>query len=198
MDQRVQYSQGITNYLDHISYQLDKINETLNEHDCCILSDFDELQKLVSEAQNLAAVYYLQSYMAPYTDQHINLSLAAQHLSEKKHGALIALERKDKLEHYVHNGTYIGAKLSHVLLEAIFYPGNPLHDGGVIIRKDQIHSAGNIFPLTGITIQNRGHGTRHRAAIGLSEKTDAIVIVVSEETGKISFALNGELFVIRA
>jgi uncharacterized protein (TIGR00159 family) len=198
MNQREQYTQGISNYLDNISQQLDKINETLNDHDCCILSDFDELQKLVSEAQNLAAVYYLQTYMAPYTDQYINLSLAAQHLSEKKQGALIALERKDNLEHYVHNGTFIGAEISHVLLETVFYPGNPLHDGGVIIKEDQIYSAGNIFPLTELTFQNRNHGTRHRAAIGLTEKTDAIVLVVSEETGRISFALNGELFVVRA
>lgn len=198
MDQREQYTQGISNYLDNISQQLDKINETLNDHDCCILSDFDELQKLVSEAQNLAAVYYLQTYMAPYTDQYINLSLAVQHLSEKKQGALIALERNDNLEHYVHNGTFIGAEISHVLLETVFYPGNPLHDGGVIIKEDQIYSAGNIFPLTELTFQNRNHGTRHRAAIGLTEKTDAFVLVVSEETGRISFALNGELFVVRA
>lgn len=198
MDQREQYTQGISNYLENISQQLTTINETLYDHDCCILTDFDELQKMVSEAQNLAAVYYLQTYMAPYTDQYISLSLAAQHLSEKNHGALIALERNDNIDGYVHNGTMIGADISHVLLETIFYPGNPLHDGGVVIKKNQIHSAGNIFPLTGITFQNRNHGTRHRAAIGLSEKTDAIVIVVSEETGRISFARNGELFVVRA
>ena len=124
--------------------------------------------------------------------------MAAQHLSEKKHGALIAVERKDNLDHYIHNGTIIDATISHTLLETVFYPGNPLHDGGVVVKKENIHSAGNIFPLTDITIQNKNHGTRHRAAIGLSERTDAVVIVISEETGRISFAINGNLYVVRA
>ena len=198
MDQKKQYTEDLGRYLGHIDSHLTKLTSRINEHDCCILSDFDQLQKLVSEAQNLAAVYYLQSYLAPYTNQYISLSLAAQHLSEKKHGALIAVERKDNLDHYIHNGTIIDATISHTLLETVFYPGNPLHDGGVVVKKDNIHSAGNIFPLTDITIQNKNHGTRHRAAIGLSERTDAVVIVVSEETGRISFAINGNLYVVRA
>lgn len=198
MEQREQYNQSITNYLAEIQTQLHKMYETLHNHDCCILSDFDQLQKLVSEAQSLAAGYYLQSYMSPYTKHFICLALAVQHLSEKNHGALIALERNDNLDHYVSNGTFLHAEISHALLETIFYPGNPLHDGGVVIKKERIHSAGNIFPLSKLTSHHRAHGTRHRAAIGLSEKTDAVVLVVSEETGRISFAQNGELFVVRA
>jgi diadenylate cyclase len=198
MDQKEQYTEDLGRYLGHIDSQVTKLSANIHEHDCCILSDFDQLQKLVSEAQNLAAVYFLQSYLAPYTDQYISLSLAAQHLSEKQHGALIAVERTDNLDHFIHNGTIIDAYISHILLETVFYPGNPLHDGGVVVKKDTIHSAGNIFPLTDISFHNQNHGTRHRAAIGLSEKTDAVVIVVSEETGRISFAIKGSLYIVRA
>jgi diadenylate cyclase len=198
MDKHQQYIEDLNRYMDNIQEQLNKLNSVLKQEDCCILSDFDLLQKSVSEAQNIAAAYYLQSYLSPYTNQYVNLSLAAQHLSEKNHGALIAIERDDEVDAYIHNGTPINANISHVLLETIFYPGNPLHDGGVVIKGEQIHSAGNIFPLTDVTFKNRKFGTRHRAAIGLSEKTDAIVLVISEETGRISFARNGNLYIVRA
>jgi len=198
MEHKEQYMEHLHRYMGHIESHVNKIYATIHEHDCCILSELDQMQRLVSEAQNFAAVYYLQSHLAPYTKQYINLSLAAQYLSEKRHGALIAVERSDRLDPYIHNGTLIEADISHILLETVFYPGNPLHDGGVVIRDDTIYSAGNIFPLTDITYQHRKLGTRHRAAIGLSEKTDAVVIVVSEETGRISFALDGQLFVVRA
>lgn len=198
MDQKEQYTQDLSNYMGHIDSQIAKINASISQHDCCILTDLNQLLKLVSETQNLAAGYFLQSYLAPYTTQYINLSLAAQHLSEKRHGALIAIERTIPIDDHINNGTPIGATISHVLLETIFYPGNPLHDGGVVIRKDGILSAGNIFPLTSKRIENAKIGTRHRAGIGLSEVTDAVVIMVSEETGRISFSVDGNFYVIRA
>ncbi|WP_071396938.1 sporulation-specific diadenylate cyclase CdaS [Bacillus tuaregi] len=198
MEQKEQYMENLHRYMGHIESHINKVKAIMHEHDCCILTDLDQMQKLVSEAQNLAAVYYLQSYLAPYTKQYINLSLAVQHLSEKRHGALIAVERNAPLEPFIHNGTLIEADISHLLLETVFYPGNPLHDGGVVIRDGTIYSAGNIFPLTDTTYQHRKLGTRHRAAIGLSEQTDAVIIVVSEETGRISFAIDGQLFIVRA
>lgn len=198
MDPNELYIQDLSRYMGRIDSQLNKLKSTIQDQDCCILSDFEQLQKLVSEAQNLAAVFYLQTYLAPYTDQYINISLAAQHLSEKRHGALIAIERSNPIDSFVHSGTALNAKMSHVLLETIFFPNNPLHDGGVVIKNECISSAGNIFPLTKNQFQNRHMGTRHRAAIGLSEKVDAVVLVVSEETGRISFALNGNLYVVKA
>ena len=84
--------------------------------------------------------------------------------------------------------------MSPSLLESIFYPGNPLHDGAVLVRENQIVSAANVLPLTKTVISGKKLGTRHRAAIGLSEQSDALVLVVSEETGKISFAFGGKLY----
>lgn len=98
---------------------------------------------------------------------------------------------------FIHNGIQIDARVSQALIETIFYPGGPVHDGGTLIRGDIIISAGNILPLTNREVNGRVLGTRHRAALGLSELTDAVILVVSEESGRISFAYKGELFVVR-
>ncbi|MDZ5473746.1 sporulation-specific diadenylate cyclase CdaS [Bacillus sp. 31A1R] len=192
-----QYQSDINRYLKEMDTQILKIQDTLAEMNCCILSDFEKLHHLVTDAQGLASSYYLQSYLSPYTKEFGQISLAVNLLSEKRHGALIIIERKQPLDEWIHNGTKVGAKVSHTLLETIFYPGNPLHDGGTLIKEDVIVSASNILPLSKNVINGKKLGTRHRAAIGLTEKTDAIVIVVSEETGKITFALNGELYVVK-
>jgi diadenylate cyclase len=119
------------------------------------------------------------------------------HLSERKHGALIVVQRQDTLSSLLSHGTMIQAKFSGSLLESIFYPGSPLHDGAVLIQDDKIVSAAHVLPLSNKEVEDdQKLGTRHRAALGLSELSDAIVIVVSEETGRASFALNGRLYVI--
>ncbi len=118
---------------------------------------------------------------------------AAVDMSATKTGALIVMERETRLGDFMTTGIMLEANVSSGLLENIFVPNTPLHDGAVIIRQNRIMAAGCMLPLT--TNNNLSHelGTRHRAAIGLSESTDAIVIVVSEETGKISIARNGTL-----
>lgn len=113
--------------------------------------------------------------------------------SQKKIGALIALERQDSLSTYIDSGVQIDAMISQELFESIFMHNNPLHDGGVVIIGSRIIAAACLFPLTDETHLSRTYGTRHRAAIGLSEVTDAVVIVVSEETGKISIASDGHI-----
>lgn len=118
---------------------------------------------------------------------------AATAMSSTKTGALIVVERKTKLGDVLHTGTLLDAEVSSSLLENIFFPNTPLHDGAVIIRGDRIHTAGCFLPLTSNTNLSRDLGTRHRAALGISEASDAIVVIVSEETGKISIALNGSL-----
>ena len=118
---------------------------------------------------------------------------AAVNLSESKTGALIVIERETKLGDVIGTGTLIDAEASSALLENIFVPNTPLHDGAVIIRGDRIHTAGCFLPLTSNENLSRELGTRHRAALGISEASDALVIVVSEETGKISIAVNGAL-----
>ena len=118
------------------------------------------------------------------------LLLGLRRLAERRHGALLALERRTPLGEYAASGEVLDARLSARLLETLFYPGTPLHDGGAIVREGRLFAAGCVFPLSEVGM---GRGTRHRAALGLSEVSDALVIVVSEETGAIRVAEGGRL-----
>lgn len=121
------------------------------------------------------------------------IASAAVAMSSRRIGALIVLERETKIGDILRTGADIDAKVSSELLINIFTPNTPLHDGAVIIRDNRIIAARCILPLTHNETLSREFGTRHRAALGLSESSDAAVIVVSEETGKISFTLNGNM-----
>jgi diadenylate cyclase len=114
-------------------------------------------------------------------------------LSRAKTGGLIALERGVGLRNYVERATELDAKFSAELIDSIFYDGNPLHDGAVIMRGGRVVAAGCLFPLTENPDIGKRLGTRHRAGIGLSEETDALVLIISEETGRVSLADRGEL-----
>lgn len=117
---------------------------------------------------------------------------ACANMSDKKVGALICFENNTLLGNVISSGTEINAKISSALVENIFYPKSPLHDGAMVIRDGRILSAGCILPLTKKTVSS-SLGTRHRAAIGLSEESDAVIVIVSEETGAISVAKGGIL-----
>lgn len=114
-------------------------------------------------------------------------------LSRRRVGALIVFERQTGLQDVIETGTQLNAEISAPLLENIFEPNTPLHDGAVVIRDDQIMAAACILPLAEASGVSRELGTRHRAAIGISENTDAAVLVVSEETGIVSLATDGTL-----
>ncbi|MBV4419014.1 diadenylate cyclase CdaA [Clostridium tyrobutyricum] len=118
---------------------------------------------------------------------------AVENLSKSKTGALIVIEQVTGLEDIIKTGTKLDAVVSSALLENIFVVNTPLHDGATIIRNDRIVSAGCFLPLTHNNSLNRKLGTRHRAAIGMSENSDALVIIVSEETGTISLAVHGRI-----
>jgi diadenylate cyclase len=118
---------------------------------------------------------------------------AAERLARNGTGAIIAVERDVSLEQYLETGTPMRAQVSADLLTTIFTPYSPLHDGAVVVRGDQIIAAGCVLPLTQFPVTDRSLGTRHRAALGLSEESDATIIVVSEETSKISIAVQGVL-----
>lgn len=118
---------------------------------------------------------------------------AVDYLRKSRIGALIILERDISLNEYIERSKPIYADISSELLISIFFPRNPLHDGGVIIQGNKITSAGAVFPISINSKISKKLGTRHRAAIGISEESDAIAIVVSEETGKISIAVGGNL-----
>ncbi len=118
---------------------------------------------------------------------------AAESLAAKRIGALVVLERTSGLQHYADLGVPIDAQLSAELLGSLFLPASPLHDGAVFVRDGRISVAGCFLPLSRNLQVSRTLGTRHRAALGLSEETDAVVVVVSEETGMISLAVEGRI-----
>lgn len=124
------------------------------------------------------------------------LPRALYQLSANRIGAIIALERDISLQNYAESGTLLDAELSVPLLLSIFYPATPLHDGAVIVRGKRVLAAGCILPLSGGRghLNEGGRGARHRAGVELSEATDAIVLIVSEETGTVSLALGGRLY----
>ncbi|NOR65022.1 MAG: TIGR00159 family protein [Candidatus Scalindua sp.] len=114
-------------------------------------------------------------------------------LSENKIGGLITIEREDGLNNYTESGIKINSDISSDLINTIFWPGTPLHDGAVIVQEVKIAAAGCIFPLTENENISKSCGTRHRAGIGITEETDAISIIISEETGLVSVAEGGKL-----
>ena len=124
------------------------------------------------------------------------LSSAVYKLSSHKIGALIAIEKQTKLVPYIESGVQIQSKITSELVQTIFAPLSPLHDGGIIIRGNKLVSAACLFPLSDNPNFSKIIGTRHRAALGLTEQTDAIVIMVSEETGEISVASEGRFIPI--
>jgi len=121
------------------------------------------------------------------------IAKAAIVLSKKKIGALIAIERETGLRRYVESGVGMDSVVTSELINTIFMPVSPLHDGGIIVSEERIEAAACLFPLTQNPDVPKTMGTRHRAAIGLSEETDAVVVVVSEETGDISVAVGGRI-----
>jgi len=122
------------------------------------------------------------------------ITTALEQLKKNSIGALIVLERDNSLTDYIEKSKKIYADISSDLLVSIFFPNNPLHDGGVIIQGDKITSAGAVFPTSDSLKISKRLGTRHRAALGISEVSDCISIIASEETGRLSMAVDGELY----
>lgn len=182
--------------LENVSAEIHKGIDSLKNENYCLLGRLEVIKEKFEQIETIAASFYLNCYLSPFTDKYLDLSTCIQHLSHQRHGALIVIERNDQLDSLIRPGTPIGATLTHSLLESIFYPGNPLHDGAVLVRTNQISSAANVLPLSNRLVGEKKLGTRHRAALGLTEKSDALVLVVSEETGRVSFAFDGKLYPI--
>ncbi|HXI68973.1 MAG TPA: diadenylate cyclase CdaA [Verrucomicrobiae bacterium] len=148
-----------------------------------------ELRRMLAELGNLPL-------FASASEQRESIEVIIQtceRLAEVKIGALIAVEQTIQLQEVVESSVPIDCDATPEMLETIFFPNNAIHDGGVILKGDRIALAACIFPLTQRSDLNKSLGTRHRAAIGLSEETDAVIVVVSEETGMISHAYKGQL-----
>ena len=128
------------------------------------------------------------------TDETIEeVVVALRMLSEQRQGAIVAIEREIGLGNYVESGIPLDAEVSYDLLVSVFWPGSPLHDGAVVIQQDRVAAAACFLPLTVNPRVSKNLGSRHRAAIGLSEETDAVALVVSEETGLVSLVLDGQI-----
>jgi diadenylate cyclase len=148
-----------------------------------------ELRRMLAELGNLPL-------FASASEQRESIEVIIQtveRLADVKIGALIAIEQSIQLQEAVESGIRVDCDATPEMLETIFFPNNAIHDGGVIIKGDRIAYAACIFPLTQRQDLNKSLGTRHRAAIGLSEETDAVIVVVSEETGLLSHAYKGQL-----
>src|SRR5438876_986819 len=148
-----------------------------------------ELRRMLAELGNLPL-------FTTAHEQRENIEVIIQtveRLADVRIGALIAIEQSIQLQEAIESGIIIDCQASPEMLETIFFPNNAIHDGGVVIKADRIALAACIFPLTQRQDLNKSLGTRHRAAIGMSEETDAVVVVVSEETGAISHAYKGQL-----
>jgi uncharacterized protein (TIGR00159 family) len=186
--------------INHIEVQVKEIRSLLSApmtFESCedLLLRIAELKSVLTHMERILLETHFESCIIPYLKASTEIVLAVHNLSTKRFGALIVIEGETKLDVYIKTGIIIDAEVSAPLLESIFYPGNPLHDGAVVVRENRIIAAKALLP---VAVGHRAYlsndlGTRHRAAVGLSEITDALVIVVSEETGQISLAVKGQL-----
>ncbi len=148
-----------------------------------------EIRRILAELGS-QQFYFSQTRALENVDAIVSAVLS---LAARQRGALIAIQREVGIRGIIQSGVSVDCELTSEMLEQIFFPNTPLHDGGVVIHGNRILSAGSIFPLTQKTELSRELGMRHRAAIGLTEETDAVVIVVSEETGIVSLAFKGRV-----
>ena len=149
-----------------------------------------ELRRALERVGRTGAKAFGASPSSLHTIEAVNV--AATDMARKQIGALIVVERETGLQDYIETGIPVDALTSPDLIESIFYPNSPLHDGALIVRDDRVVAAGVTLPLSDNTFPGE-LGTRHRAALGISERTDAVTIVVSEETGRISVTADGQL-----
>ncbi len=192
---------NINEKLEELKFRIVQLYEGIPSlEQCSRLSVF--LQKLYQIRENLNQLEqsllqnHLKCCISPNVRVPGEVVIAVSKLSQKRHGAIIVLEQKNKLDEHLKGGTVINADVNAAILENIFYPGSPLHDGAVVIRKTNIRKATCVLPLAphNAELEALRLATRHRAALGLSQVSDALVIVVSEEKGWISIALRGQLY----
>ncbi|AWP27348.1 sporulation-specific diadenylate cyclase CdaS [Paenibacillus glucanolyticus] len=184
----------LKNQLIDIKKHIENVIVNLDQNSSCLLNELDLVRTKFLEAEAISSTYYLNCFLFPFTSKYQEIAKSIYHLSQKNLGALIVIQREDPLDSLITPGIPLSAEITSPLLESIFVPGSPLHDGAVLVRKEMIISAANVLPLTAKTYGDRKLGTRHRAAIGLSEISDALVLVVSEETGRTSFCMKGTLY----
>ncbi len=150
----------------------------------------NELRRALTEVGQIKAFQHFFKQHSEFIDEIIK---AVNIMSKRRIGGLIAIERQNPLKSFVDTGVEVDSTVTSELIRTIFSPFSPLHDGAIVLKGDRVVAAGCILPLSDDPTLSKELGTRHRAAIGLSEETDAIIVVVSEETGTLSLALRGNL-----
>lgn len=150
-----------------------------------------ELRRGIAQLGGAGVLWKLLKTIGKDATSEVARACAA--MASRKHGAIVAFERENPLDPYVEGGVQLDSEVAHLLLESIFHPGGKLHDGAVVVRGDRVAAACCLFPLTENLELARSTGTRHRAALGLTDETDAVTVVVSEETGKVSLCKRGEI-----
>ena len=155
-----------------------------------------EFREEINQLEQRLLQTHLKCCISPSIKVPGEVALAVSKMSAKRHGAIIVIEQENLLDDYLQDGVVIDAVVSAPILENIFYPGSQLHDGAVFIRNARILKASCILPFSPnpLELKALGLGTRHRAAVGLSQVSDALIIVVSEEKGWISLAFGGQLY----
>lgn len=183
-------------YLGSRAFHLATVNWVLEN----FFSSFVVLLIIVFQADLRRALVHFgqRSFLDRLSKQEKAVSIeevtrAADRMAQARVGAIIVLERAADLSDYVQEGVSIDAKISREILQAIFHTRSPIHDGAVVIQKGRVAAAGVFLPLTTNPSISKALGTRHRAAIGLTEEVDAVTVVVSEETGKISLVVEGQI-----
>ena len=161
-----------------------------------LLQKMYEIREGLNQLEQGLLLSHLKCCISPNINVPGEVVLSLYKLSEKRHGAIIVMEHENNLDEHLQGGAVIDAVVSAPILENIFYPGSPLHDGAVVIRDSNIRKVGVLLPLAPHTseLQALGLGSRHRAALGLSQVSDALIIVISEEKGWISLAFKGQLY----
>ena len=191
-----------------IKEQLDDLKSSVSKlhNDITCLKQCSRLSSLLQKMYEIRAGLdqleqgllhaHLKCCISPNIKVPGEVDLALSKLSEKRHGAIIVMEHENNVDEHLQGGAIVEAAVSALILENIFYPGSPLHDGAVVIRNSNIRKASVLLPLAPHTseLEALGLGSRHRAALGLSQVSDALIIVVSEEKGWISMALQGQLY----
>jgi diadenylate cyclase len=200
-ENRLIEEEGFKGKLEELKSRLDHLYEIIPYlKQCSHLSN--HLQEIfeLREGINQLELGFLQAHFRCCIDPRIKIPgevvISVSTLSARRHGAIIVFEQADNLDDYLQGGVIIDAVVSAPLLEGIFYPGSQLHDGAVFIRNERVMKAGCLLPFapTPSGLEALGLGTRHQAALGLSQVSDALIIIVSEEKGWISLALRGQLF----
>jgi diadenylate cyclase len=193
--------EAFTGKLEDLKSRLARLQKSLPRLDKCsdltnTLRKVYEIREGLSTLEKGLLQTHLKACISPGIKVPEVVALAVSKLSAKRHGGIVVIEQDDNLDNYFRGGVIINAVVTTTILENIFYPGSPLHDGAVLIRDARVIKAGCLLPFAPhpLGLEALGLGTRHGAAIGLSKVSDALIIVVSEEKGWISLVARGQLY----